>query len=297
MTSFGRLLTAMVTPFDKDGNVDYKQARKLARALIDSGNDGLIVSGTTGESPTLTEEEKLRLFAETKEEIGDRGAVIAGTGSYSTRESIALTKEAEKMGVDGIMAVVPYYNKPTQEGLYLHFKAISESTPLPLIPYNVPTRTITNMSPETTVRISELKNVVGIKEASANLDQIAKIIQESRPDFLVYSGNDSDTFPILALGGYGVVSVAGHLVGKQIKKMIDLFLAGEIQESAQMHREMLPLVNSLFIVSNPIPIKFCLNEIGFNVGSPRLPLCEPDAKSAAVIRETLKVYTMDLPVG
>lgn len=296
MTNFGRLITAMVTPFDKDGNVDFKQAKKLAVALLESGNDGLIVSGTTGESPTLTDEEKLRLFTEIKEAVGNRGAVIAGTGNYSTRDSIHLTKEAAKTGVDGIMAVVPYYNKPTQEGMYLHFKAIAECTSLPLIAYNVPSRTITNMTAETTIRLSQIDNVLGIKEASANLDQIAKIIQDARPGFLVYSGNDSDTFPVLALGGYGVVSVAGHLVGKQIKKMIDLFLAGEIEESAQIHRQLLPLVNSLFIVSNPIPVKFSLNEIGFQVGSTRLPLCEPDEKSASAIRETLKEYTMDLPV-
>jgi len=292
----GRLLTAMVTPFDARGEIDYQQAKKLALALLDSGSDGVVVSGTTGESPTLSKEEKLRLFAEIKSAIGKRGTVIAGTGSYNTKESQQLTKEAEKTGVDACLLVVPYYNRPTQQGLWEHFKAIAESTTLPCIIYNVPSRTVTSISAETIIRLSQIDNIVGVKEASGNLGQVAEIIQGVKKDFLVYSGNDNDTFPILALGGYGVISVASHLVGTQIKDMIEKFLDGEVAEAANIHRKLLPLVNALFIISNPMPIKWALNYVGFPVGKPRLPLLEPDEKSANLIQATLKNYKIDLPI-
>ena len=291
----GRLLTAMVTPFDEKGEVDYQQARKLALALLDSGSEGLVVVGTTGESPTLNREEELRLFAEVKSAVGDRGAVIAGTGSNNTVEAIAATRGAEKAGVDGCLLVVPYYNKPTQEGLYQHFKAIAESTSLPCIPYNVPSRTVTSLSVETTIRLSQIDNIIGIKEASGNLENIARIISGTR-DFRVWSGNDTDTLLILAVGGYGVISVAAHLVGKQISEMIYSFVNGRTDEAAEIHRRLLPLVNALFVVSNPIPVKYAVNHAGFNVGKPRLPLTEPDEKTAALIRDTMKDYRIDLPV-
>jgi len=292
----GRLLTAMVTPFDKEGRVDYEQAKKLALALLKSGSDGVVVVGTTGESPTLTREEELRLFSEVKSAVGKQGSVIAGTGSNSTAEALEATKEAEQIGVDACLLVVPYYNKPTQEGLYQHFKTIALSTSLPCIPYNVPSRTITSLSADTTIRLSQIDNIIGIKEASGNMDEISKIIGNTRDDFLVWSGNDSDTLPMLALGGYGIISVASHLVGNQIKKMIDCFVSGKVDDAAAIHRHLLPLVNALFIVSNPIPVKYALNHIGFNVGKPRLPLIEPDEKSAALIKETLQNYQIDLPV-
>ena len=228
--------------------------------------------------------------------MGDRGAVIAGTGSNSTAEAVEATKDAEKIGVDACLLVVPYYNKPTQEGLYQHFKTIAQSTSLPCILYNVPSRTVTSLSVETVVRLSQIDNIIGIKEASGNMEQVANIISNARKGFLVWSGNDSDTLPIMALGGYGVISVASHLVGKQIKEMIDKFVSGKIAEAAAIHRHLLPLVNAMFIVSNPIPVKYALNQIGFKVGKPRLPLVEPDEKSAATIRETLKKYKIDLPV-
>jgi len=292
----GRLLTAMVTPFNQQGEVDYEQSKKLALTLLSSGSDGVVVSGTTGESPTLSREEKLRLFAEVKSAVGDRGAVIAGTGSYNTRESIELTKAAEETGVDACLLVVPYYNKPTQEGLFRHFQAIASNTSLPCLPYNVPSRTVTNLSAETVIKLSQIDNIVGVKEASGNLEQIARIIQGTRKDFLVYSGNDGDTLPILTLGGYGVVSVASHLVGNQIKEMIQRFITGEAKEAAQIHHGLLPLFNALFLLSNPIPIKYALNHLGFSVGNPRLPLTEPDEKSAAFIEATLKNYQIDLPL-
>lgn len=296
MNKPGRLLTAMVTPFDTRGRVDYAQSKKLALALIRSGSHGLVVSGTTGESPTLTHDEKLRLFSEIKATVGNQGMVIAGTGNYNTAESIELTKEAERIGVDACLLVVPYYNKPTQEGLYQHFKAIAGSTSLPCILYNVPSRTVTDLSPETLIRLSQIDNIVGIKEASGRLESIVRIVEGSRTGFLVYSGNDSDTLPILAIGGYGVISVASHLVGAQIREMIESYLRGKIQEAAATHRRLLPLINALFVVSNPVPLKYALNKVGFAVGKPRLPLTEPDDKSAAVIDAALKDVHIDLPL-
>jgi len=295
MKTIGRLITAMVTPFNEQGEVNYDQAKKLALALLNSGSEGVLVVGTTGESPTLTHEEELRLFSEVKSAVG-KGTVIAGTGSNSTAEAMEATKGAEKIGVDACLLVVPYYNKPTQDGLYQHFKAIAQSTSLPCILYNVPSRTVTSLSPDTVIKLSQIDNIIGIKEASGNLDAVAKIISQTRKDFLVWSGNDGDTLPILALGGYGVISVASHLVGNQIREMIYSFINGKTSEAADIHRRLMPLVNALFIVSNPIPVKYALNHVGFNVGKPRLPLTEPDEKSAAIIRDTLKNYKIDLKV-
>ena len=296
MKELGRLITAMVTPFDEKGEVDYEQAKKLALALIASGSDGVLVVGTTGESPTLVRAEEYRLFREIKAVVGDKGTVIAGTGSNSTAEALVATREAEKIGVDACLLVVPYYNKPPQEGLYQHFKTVAESTSLPCIMYNVPSRTVVNMTADTVIRLSKIDNIIGVKEASGNFEQIAKIIQETDDDFFVWSGNDTDTFPIMALGGYGIISVASHVVGKQIKQMIDSFINGKIAEAAAIHRRLLPLVNALFIISNPIPVKYAVNQVGFRVGRTRLPLTEPDEKTAAIIKDTLKNYTIDLPV-
>ena len=297
MAEIGRLLTAMATPFDERGQVDYEQAKRLANALLDSGSNGVIVSGTTGESPTLTTEEKLRLYAEVKSSIGDRGAVVAGTGNYSTAESIELSREAERGGVDGVLLVVPYYNKPPQEGLYQHFKAIAESVHIPCILYNVTSRTSLNMSYDTTIRLSQVDNIVGVKEAGSDMDQVARIIDGAGDGFLVWSGNDNETFHIMAMGGYGVVSVASHLVGRQIRQMMGLLLEGDMEGAASEHRRLLPLFKVLFIVSNPIPLKYSLNKVGFDVGSPRLPLVPADEKAAAEIDNVLAGYDIDLPVG
>lgn len=292
----GRLLTAMVTPFDEKGAVDYEQAKKLAVALLDSGSEGIIVVGTTGESPTLVREEEFELFRQIKQVVGDRGAVIAGTGSNSTAEAVTATKGAEKIGVDGCLLVVPYYNNPTQEGLYRHFRTIAGSTSLPCILYNVPSRTVRSLAVDTIVRLSQIDNIIGIKEASADMGQVSHTISRTRDDFYVWSGNDTDTLNILALGGYGVISVASHLVGKQISEMIYSFLEENTGRAAEIHRHLLPLVNALFLVANPIPVKYALNQVGFRVGGTRLPLCEPDEKTAAQITETLKNYRIDLPV-
>ena len=286
----------MVTPCKEEGAGDYEQGKRLALALLQSGSDGVVVVGTTGESPTLIREEELRLFAEVKTAVGERGAVIAGTGSNSTAEALEATKKAEHTGVDACLLVVPYYNKPTQEGLYQHFKTIAQGTSLPCILYNVPSRTATNLSAETVIKLSNIDNIIGLKEASGNLDQVSKIVNTVKKDFLLYSGNDGDTLPILTLGGYGAISVASHLVGKQIKEMIEHVTNGQIHEAARIHHHLLPLINALFVVSNPIPIKYALNHLGFYVGKPRMPLTELDEKSAAFIRETLRSYQIDLPI-
>jgi 4-hydroxy-tetrahydrodipicolinate synthase len=294
MKKLERLITAMVTPFDSNGEVDYEQARRLALALLNSGSDGLLVAGTTGEAPTLSKEEKLRLFSEVKSAVGEGAAILANTGNYNTTESLRFTREAERIGVDACLMVVPYYNKPTQEGLFQHFKTIAEGTGLPCVLYNVPSRTVTNLTADTVIKLSRVDNIIGIKEASG--DQIAKIINKTGEDFLVWSGNDGDTFPVMALGGYGLISVASHLVGKLLKEMMNYILSGKTSEASKIHHQLVPLINAMFIVSNPIPIKYALNQVGFNVGKPRLPLIELDEKSGITLREILKNYIVDLPI-
>jgi 4-hydroxy-tetrahydrodipicolinate synthase len=286
----------MVTPFKEDGEVDYAQARKLASALLDSGSDGVVVAATTGEAPTLSWEEEMRLFAEVKSAVGGRGTIVAYTGSNSTAEAVEATKGAEKIGVDACLSVVPYYNKPNQEGIYQHFKTIAENTSLPIIMYNIPSRVVVNMTVDTIVRLSQIDNIVGVKEANGDMAHVAQTISNTREGFLIWSGNDNDTFPIMALGGYGVIGVTTHLVGKQYKKMVDLIINSQIAEAAAIHRHLVPLVNVMFMVPSPAPIKYALNYLGFRVGKPRLPLTEPDEKSAAIIRETLKNYKIDLSV-
>ena len=296
MTEIGRLITAMVTPFDEKGEVDYAQAKRLATALLDSGSDGLVITGTTGEGPTLTAAEKIRLYAEVIEAIGYRGAVIAGTTDNDTAKSIELSTEAASVGADALLLTVPAYNKPPQEGLYQHFKAIAESTELPCVLYNVTSRTSLNMTDETTLRLSKIDNIVGIKEAGSDLDQITRIIDGAGDDFRVWSGNDDETFSIMATGGYGVVSVLSHLVGNQIKQMMGYLLEGDVEKAAAEHRRLLPLFKVMFTVSNPIPLKYSLNHVGFNVGPMRLPLVPPDEKSAENIRNVLSNYEIDLPI-
>jgi 4-hydroxy-tetrahydrodipicolinate synthase len=292
----GRLLTAMVTPFKESGEVDYEQAKKLAQALLNAGNDGVVVAATTGEAPTLSWEEEMRLFAEVKSAVGDRGTVVAYTGSNSTKEAVENTEKAEKIGVDACLSVVPYYNKPNQEGIYQHFKAVAENTSLPIIMYNIPSRAVVEMSAETIGRLSQIKNIVGVKEASGKMELAAQTINKARKDFLIWSGNDNDTFLIMALGGYGVIGVTTHLMGKQYKKMIDLILSDKIQEAAAIHRKLVPLVNAMFSVPSPAPIKYALNYLGFKVGNPRLPLVPPTEKEAEKIIAELKNHTTDLKV-
>ncbi|MEW6540159.1 MAG: 4-hydroxy-tetrahydrodipicolinate synthase [Bacillota bacterium] len=274
MTDFGRVLTAMVTPFDKNRELNLPMAKKLARHLVDTGSDGLVVSGTTGEAPTLSKAEKLELFRTVVDEVGGRAAVVAGTGSYSTTDSIALTQAAEKLGVDGVMLVCPYYNKPSQEGLYQHFKAVAESTNLPVMVYNIPGRTAVNLLPQTCARLAEVKNVVAVKEAGGNMDQATELRRVLPDYFHLYSGDDSMTLPLLAVGGKGVVSVAAHLVGKKIQEMINAFTSGNITLAAKLHGSLFPLIKGLFMTTNPVPVKAALAMVGLNVGPPRLPLVE-----------------------
>lgn len=300
MTDFGRLLTAMITPFDEDGEVNYGQARKLASALIDAGNDGLVIGGTTGEAPALSDDEKLRLFAEVKEEIGDRGSVVAGTSDNNFRKSLELTKEAEGTGADGVLLTVPAYNKPPQEGLFQYFRSLAESTSLPCLLYNVPSRTALNMTAETTLRVAEIDNVVGVKEASSDPVQITMVIDGAPDGFRVWSGNDDETFSVMTTGGYGIVSVAGHIVSRQIKTMMGLILEGDIESAAAEHRRLLPLFKAIFWVTNPIPIKYAVNRTGFNAGTHRLPMvdmktADPAAKKR--LDDVLDRYEMDLRAG
>lgn len=295
-TEIGRLITAMVTPFDAAGSVDYPQAKRLANALLDSGSDGLVVTGTTGEGPALSLDEKARLYGEVKDAIGGRGAVIAGTSDNNTAASIELSREAERVGADALLLTVPAYNKPPQEGLYRHFRALAECTDLPGMLYNVPSRTSLNMTSDTTVRLAELDGIIGIKEASSDPVQIAKVIRDTPDDFRVWSGNDDETFAIMAMGGFGVVSVAAHLIGRQIKQMMGLTLEGDIEAAGAEHLRLLDLFKGLFIVSNPIPVKYGLNRAGFNVGEPRLPLVPPDAATAAQLDALLERYDIDIPL-
>jgi len=297
MKDLGRLITAMVTPFDDAGKVDYEQAKKLALACLKSGSDGVVLSGTTGESPTLTHEEELKLYSEVKAAFDKRGSIIAGTGSNSTAEAVEATQAAEKIGVDACLLVTPYYNKPSQDGLYQHFKTIAESTGLPCILYNVPSRTVVSLASETVIKLSHVDNIIGVKEASGNMEEIGKIIAGAKKGFIVWSGSDSDTLPMMSIGAYGIISVASHLVGLQLKQMINYYLAGKVNEAAAVHLHLMPLMKVLFVVSNPVPVKYALNQIGFRAGKPRLPLIEPDAKSAEQIKDTLKNYKIDLPLS
>ena len=300
MTEIGRLLTAMVTPFDEQGGVDYEQAKRLANALLDSGSDGLVITGTTGEGPTLSAEEKIRLYAEVKEAIGSRGAVIAGTTDNDTAKSIELSAEAESVGADALLLTVPAYNKPPQEGLFRYFRALAEATSLPCLLYNVPSRTALNMDAVTTLRVAEIDNVVGVKEASSDPVQITTVIDGAPDGFLVWSGNDDETFSIMATGGHGIVSVAGHIVSRQIKTMMGLILEGDIESAAAEHRRLLPLFKAIFWVTNPIPIKYAVNRTGFNAGTHRLPMVDMETADPAArkrLDDVLDRYEMDLPVS
>ena len=284
----GSLLTAMVTPFKPDGALDAVQAARLARHLVDIGNEGVVVAGTTGESPTLTDEEKLELFRAVVSEVGGRATVVAGTGTNDTRHSVELTKEAEKLGVDAIMAVVPYYNRPPQEGLYEHFKAIAESTSLPVMLYNIPSRTGAGLAPETVARLAEIDNVAAIKDSSGDLAYVSELRRRTPEDFLIYSGDDALTLPILAVGGAGVVSVAGHLVGRRLRAMIEAFHKGDHRTAAAINMELWPIFKAMFVTTNPIPVKAAVNLMGLEAGPVRPPLREPTEEELNAIRTVLK---------
>lgn len=285
---FGRILTAMVTPFHKDLSLNLSQARKLSRHLVTSGSDGLVIAGTTGESPTLTKDEKIELYRAVVEEVGGNAVVIAGTGCNSTADSIVLTRAAEKVGVDGVMLVVPYYNKPSQEGIYQHFKALAESTELPVMIYNIPGRTAVNVLPATVARLAEINNIVAIKEASGSMDQLSELRRLLPERFAIYCGDDSLTLPMLALGVKGVISVASHLVGDRLQELVNAFTSGNTTLANEIHLELFPLFKGLFITSNPVPVKTALNMKGWQVGETRLPLVGATPAEKAAIKELME---------
>lgn len=288
VVNFGRVLTAMITPFKEDGRVGFEVAEKLAAYLVENGTDTLVVCGTTGESPTLSWDEEHELFQVVQRAVAGKAKVMAGTGSNSTQEAIAATQKAAKIGLDGSLQVVPYYNKPPQEGLYQHFKAIAEAAPdLPVMLYNVPGRTGQNLQAETVSRLAEVPNIIAVKEASGNLDQVSQIRRLTPPEFAIYSGDDSLTLPLLAVGGQGVVSVASHLVGPHLQQMIQAFEAGQIQIATKIHLELFPLFKALFATTNPIPVKAALRLQGWYVGSTRLPLCDMPADLAQPLKSIM----------
>ena len=276
-TPFGRLLTAMVTPFDREGKVDLALADRLARHLVDSGSDGLVVCGTTGESPTLSWKEQHQLLSTVRNSVGPEVKVIAGTGSNSTAEAVEATKEAAALGADGALVVVPYYNKPPQEGLEVHFRSIAEAAPnLPLMLYNIPGRTGCSLQPKTVSNLMQCSNIVSLKAASGSVDEVTQLRLHCGPRLAVYSGDDGLLLPMLSVGAVGVVSVASHLVGRQLKAMIEAYMAGQGKLALRYHEQLQPLFKALFATTNPIPVKAALELTGWPVGSPRSPLLSLD---------------------
>ncbi|WP_288760010.1 4-hydroxy-tetrahydrodipicolinate synthase [uncultured Veillonella sp.] len=290
MKTLGRVLTAMITPFHADGSVDFDGAVALANHLLDNGSDGIVVCGTTGESPTIANEDKLTLFRRIVDACGDKGSIIANTGSNDTLRSVEFTKQAAATGVDAVMAVVPYYNKPNQKGLYAHFKAIAEATTLPIIVYNVPGRTGGKIIPATIEQLHrDFPNIVAVKEASGDVNVASEIYRRIPTDFMIYSGDDGLTLPILAVGGCGIISVAAHVVGKDLNEMIQAFERGEVTKAREIHARLLPIFDAMFVTTNPIPVKYAVRRLGLPAGPFHLPMCEPSEEEAAVIDAALEM--------
>jgi 4-hydroxy-tetrahydrodipicolinate synthase len=284
---FGAVVTAMVTPFHEDHTLDLDGARALADHLLDHGSDALVVSGSTGESPTLTHREKVELFKGVIEVAAGRGKVLCGTGTYDTAETVELSREAEEAGADALLLVTPYYNKPPQRGLFEHFSAVAATVSIPVVAYNIPGRTGTRIEHETLLRMAEVPNIVALKDSTGDFQGISRLISEAPPDFEVYSGDDWATFGYLCLGAVGVVSVASHLVGERIGQMIGLIEGGDVPAARKIHEELTPLFNALFITSNPIPVKTALEMVGHPVGPPRLPLVPATTEERERIRKAL----------
>ncbi|MCL1890515.1 MAG: 4-hydroxy-tetrahydrodipicolinate synthase [Coriobacteriia bacterium] len=273
--TFGRFIPAMVTPFDANLELDLTRAQELAVRLVDAGSDALVINGTTGESPTVFYPQKISLFTAVLEAVGGRVPVIANVGDNCTADSVAFARDVEKLGVDGVMLVVPYYNKPPQEGMYQHFRSIAESIDLPAILYNIPGRCVVNMEAQTTLRLAhDVDNIVAVKEASGKLDQIAEIITDAPEGFVVYSGDDEQTLPIMSLGGYGVISTIGNVAPERMKEIVELLAAGEQTKALTAHLRLLPLMKELFVTANPIMPKEALRLLGFDCGGVRLPLVD-----------------------
>lgn len=282
----GEVITAIVTPFDADGGVDLGKFRELAQHLVDHGSDGLVVCGTTGESPTLSDDEKLELFAAAKEAVGDRATIIAGTGTYDTHHSVRLTERAHELGVDAVLVVTPYYNKPPQRAIVRHFQEIAAVTDKPVMVYNIPARVVVNIEPTTIAQLAEIENVAAVKQAHDDLDEARFIAQETRLD--LYSGDDPITFEFLGLGGVGVVSVTAHVWGEQIKQMIRRHAEGDVAGARALHEELRPSYDLLKVTTNPIAIKTALNLLGHELGGFRLPMVEASEDEATQIRACLE---------
>jgi 4-hydroxy-tetrahydrodipicolinate synthase len=284
---FGEILTAMVTPFDSNGHIDWPALDNLVEYLLVTGSDTLVVTGSTGEAATLSAAEKLQIYAHVTARVGDRAKIIAGTGTNNTKETIELTQRAQALGVHGIMLVAPYYNKPPQDALFAHFAAVAAACELPILVYNVPGRTACNILPATILRLAQIDNIYGVKEASGNLDQVSEIAALAPSDFVIYSGDDSLTLPILAVGGHGVVSVASHVVGRELKAMVQAYKQGNVQKAQALHAAVYPVCKAMFVTSNPMPLKAALNLMGVKVGEPRLPLLPCAEQEVAAVRQAL----------
>lgn len=296
MAHLGRLLTAMVTPFDANLALDLDCARDLARWLVATGSEGLVVCGTTGESPTLGHDEKLAMFRAVIEAVGGE-RVVAGTGSNDTAATVALSREARDLGASGLLLIAPYYNKPDQEGLYRHFKAVADAVDLPIVLYNHPPRTGVSISAGTLQRLTrECRNIVALKDSSASLDVVSEYLAVAPPGFLLYSGNDSLTLPIMAVGGHGVISVAAHVAGPELREMIELAAKGLFEEARKIHFRLWELMNALFMAPSPAPTKAALAFYGRAVGGVRLPLVDLDAGQRERL-EAVLVRTLGEPAG
>ncbi len=286
---FGSLITAMVTPFrEEDHALDVDGAQRLASHLLDSGSDAIVVAGSTGESPTLSYKEKAELFRAVGEVVRGRGKLICGTGTYSTAETLELTQAAEDAGADGLLVVTPYYNKPPQRGLIAHFERVADATELPIIVYNIPGRTATRIEHDTLLQLAQRPNIVAVKDSTGDFQGVSRLMAEAPPDFEVYSGDDWATFGYVCLGAVGIISVASHLVGPQIRQMIELIQTGDVPAARKIHEDLSPLFNALFITSNPIPLKAALGMIGLPAGVPRLPLVPATAEERTRVRKALE---------
>lgn len=285
---FGSVITAMVTPFRDDLSLDLDRAQEVAAWLLDRGSDGLVVAGTTGESPTLSDREKVDLWRATVQAAEGKGQIIAGSGTYDTAHSVHLTEEAEKAGCDGVLVVSPYYNKPPQEGLYRHFTTVAGATGLPVILYNIPGRTSVRIAHETLLRLAEVDNIIGVKDATGDLAGTTELIAEAPAEFEVISGEDLLTFHLVCLGGTGVISVTSHVAGERMRQMIDMVESGDVAGARKIHHELIPLYKGLFITTSPIPVKAAMALAGQPVGPPRLPLIPATEEEIARIKKAME---------
>lgn len=286
---FGRMITAMVTPFDEHLELDLEKTKALARRLVEGGNDALVINGTTGESPTVFYPQKMELFKAVVSEVGGQVPIIANVGDNCTADTVEFAQDVQKLGVDAFMLVVPYYNKPPQEGLYQHFKTIAEAVDLPCILYNIPGRCVINMEPETTLRLArDVENIVAIKEASGDIDQIATIIKQAPEGFEVFSGDDSFTYDVMKAGGSGVISTIGNVAPSRMKELVNLCAEGNFDAAKLVHDALLPLMDELFVTSNPIMVKEALKLAGFPVGGVRLPLVDATPQQSAELEKVMK---------